>query len=57
MNSGSPAPRIPIEKLGERYEVILTSLKKWSVGAPSQAPPDALEILLERSRFAAVTRS
>ena len=40
-----------IEKLGERYEVTRTSFKKWTVGAPIQAPLDAMETLLKRSRF------
>src|SRR5262252_2170871 len=37
-----------IEKLGERYEVTLTSFKKWTVGAPIQAVLDALENILKR---------
>jgi 2-methylcitrate dehydratase PrpD len=37
-----------IEKLGERYEVSRTNIKKWTVGSPIQAPLDALEIILKR---------
>jgi 2-methylcitrate dehydratase PrpD len=37
-----------IEKLGERYEIVPTSIKKWTVGTPIQAPLDALEIILKR---------
>ena len=33
------------EKLGERYEVTRTNIKKWSVGSPIQAALDALELL------------
>jgi len=40
-----------IEKLGERYEVMRTNFKKWAVGAPIQAPLDAMETLLKRNRF------
>lgn len=40
-----------VEKLGERYEVMRTDIKKWSVGMPIQAPLDALEILLQRQPF------
>ncbi len=40
-----------IEGLGERYEVTRTSVKKWTVGSPIQAPLDALDNLLKRSRF------
>ena len=42
-----------IEKLGERYEITRTSIKKWTVGSPIQAPLDALEILLKRRSFEA----
>jgi 2-methylcitrate dehydratase PrpD len=37
-----------IEGLGERYEVTRTSVKKWTVGSPIQAPLDALENLIKR---------
>ena len=40
-----------IEKLGERYEVTRTNIKKWRVGSPIQAPLDAMEILLKRHPF------
>jgi 2-methylcitrate dehydratase PrpD len=40
-----------IEGLGERYEVTRTSVKKWTVGSPIQAPLDALENLRKRSKF------
>ena len=39
------------EKLGERYEVTRTSIKKWTVGSPIQAPLDALELLLKQRPF------
>jgi 2-methylcitrate dehydratase PrpD len=42
-----------VEKLGERYEVMRTNFKKWTVGAPIQAPLDAMENLLKRSPFEA----
>src|SRR5262245_16762068 len=44
-------PELLIEKLGERYEVTRTNIKKWTVGSPIQAVLDALEIILKRSRF------
>ena len=37
-----------IEELGSRYEIQHTDIKKYSVGAPIQAPLDALLILRER---------
>jgi 2-methylcitrate dehydratase PrpD len=42
---GNPAGLV--DKLGERYEVAATDIKKWTVGAPIQAPLDALEFLLK----------
>jgi 2-methylcitrate dehydratase PrpD len=42
-----------IEKLGERYEITRTNIKKWTVGSPIQAPLDALENILRRHPFQA----
>jgi len=36
-----------IDRLGERYEIVRTSIKKWTVGSPIQAPLDALETMLK----------
>jgi 2-methylcitrate dehydratase PrpD len=44
-------PEKLIEKLGERYEVARTSIKKWTVGSPIQAPLDALEIMFRKHPF------
>jgi 2-methylcitrate dehydratase PrpD len=52
-NPPKSEPERLIEKLGERYEIIRTNIKKWSVGSPIQAPLDALEILLKRHLFGA----
>jgi 2-methylcitrate dehydratase PrpD len=40
-----------VDKLGVRYEITRTNVKKWTVGAPIQAPLDALEVLLKKYRF------
>jgi 2-methylcitrate dehydratase PrpD len=40
-----------IDKLGERYEITRTNIKKWTVGSPIQAPLDALENILRRHPF------
>jgi 2-methylcitrate dehydratase PrpD len=40
-----------IEKLGERYEVTRTNIKKWTVGSPIQSPLDALELIRKRRPF------
>jgi 2-methylcitrate dehydratase PrpD len=37
-----------VDKLGQRYEITRTNIKKWTVGSPIQAPLDALEIILKR---------
>jgi 2-methylcitrate dehydratase PrpD len=42
-----------IEKLGERYEVTRTNIKKWPVGSPIQAALDALEILRQQRAISA----
>jgi len=42
-----------IEKLGERYEVTRTNIKKWTVGSPIQAPLDAVEAIRKRHPFEA----
>jgi 2-methylcitrate dehydratase PrpD len=39
--------------LGERYEIINTDIKKWTVGTPIQAPLDAIESLRAKHPFAA----
>ena len=42
-----------IEKLGQRYEVAQTNIKKWTVGSPIQAPLDALINMRKRRPFEA----
>jgi len=37
-----------VEKLGERFEIAGTNLKRWTVGSPVQAPLDAMEALLKQ---------
>jgi 2-methylcitrate dehydratase PrpD len=52
---GADPARLPtellVEKLGERYELMRTNIKKWSVGSPIQAPLDALEAMLKKRPF------
>ncbi len=40
-----------LDKLGERYEVTRTNIKRWPVGSPIQAVLDALEILRKQHPF------
>jgi 2-methylcitrate dehydratase PrpD len=42
-----------IEKLGERYEITQTDIKKWTVGSPIQGPLDALEAIRSKRQFEA----
>jgi 2-methylcitrate dehydratase PrpD len=42
-----------IEKLGERYEIVQTDIKKWTVGSPIQAPLDAIEAIRGKHPFEA----
>jgi 2-methylcitrate dehydratase PrpD len=46
-------PNVLIDKLGERYEMTRTDIKKWTVGSPIQAVLDAMVILLERHHYEA----
>ncbi|MDP9148026.1 MAG: MmgE/PrpD family protein [Acidobacteriota bacterium] len=42
-----------IEKLGERYEIMRTNIKKWTVGSPIQAALDGVETLRAKRPFTA----
>src|SRR5437868_2816161 len=42
-----------IDQLGERYEVTLTTLKKWTTGGPIQSPLDALDNMRKKHPFEA----
>jgi 2-methylcitrate dehydratase PrpD len=44
-------PEMIVDQLGQRFEVMRTDVKKWTVGAPIQAPLDALDTLLKRDKF------
>ncbi len=44
-------PQGLIDKLGERYEITRTGIKKWTVGSPIQAPLDALEAMRKKHPF------
>lgn len=40
-----------VNELGKRYEITLTTIKKWTTGGPIQSPLDALENLRKRHPF------
>jgi 2-methylcitrate dehydratase PrpD len=46
-------PERLVEKLGERYEVVHTDIKKWTVGSPIQGPLDAIEAIRGKRAFEA----
>jgi 2-methylcitrate dehydratase PrpD len=39
-------PELLLEELGERYEITLTNIKKWTVGSPIQAVLDSTQALI-----------
>jgi 2-methylcitrate dehydratase PrpD len=51
VNAPKGDPGVLIDKLGERYEVVNTDIKKWTVGTPIQAPLDAIENLRRKRPF------
>src|SRR5947209_3423689 len=42
-----------VEKLGERYEIVQTDIKKWTVGSPLQGPLDAIDAIRSKRPFEA----
>jgi 2-methylcitrate dehydratase PrpD len=46
-------PERLVEKLGEKYEVVQTDIKKWTVGSPIQGPLDAIEAIRNKRSFEA----
>lgn len=48
--AATPDPALLAEALGERFEILSTNIKKWSVGSPAQSALDALTNLMEREK-------
>jgi 2-methylcitrate dehydratase PrpD len=46
-------PERLVDKLGERYEIAQTDIKKWTVGSPIQGPLDAVEAIRIKHPFEA----
>jgi len=46
-------PEQLVDKLGKRYEITRTNIKKWTVGSPIQAPLDALAGFFQKRPFTA----
>src|SRR4029450_12296690 len=53
VNAPKRNPATLIDKLGERYEIVNTDIKKWTVGTPIQAPLDAIENIRKKRPFEA----
>jgi len=53
VNAPKGNPATLIDKLGERYEIVNTDIKKWTVGTPIQAPLDAVENIRKKRPFEA----
>jgi 2-methylcitrate dehydratase PrpD len=49
--SAAPDPSQLAGALGERFEILATNIKKWSVGSPAQAALDALTHIIESAPF------
>jgi 2-methylcitrate dehydratase PrpD len=58
VNAPKGNPSVLTDRLGERYEIVNTDIKKWTVGTPIQAPLDAIELIRRKRAFEAndVTR-
>ena len=46
---GAAKPNLAVEALGERFEVAHTSIKKWCVATPAQAPLDGLATIMREN--------
>jgi 2-methylcitrate dehydratase PrpD len=46
-------PQALVRGLGETFEILNASIKRWSVGSPIQAPLDSLMELMKENRFTA----
>jgi len=46
-------PALLVDKLGKRFEIARTNIKKWTVGSPIQAPLDALAGFFQQRAFTA----
>src|SRR6187402_3760760 len=51
VNAPKANPNLLLDRLGERFEVVNTDIKKWTVGTPIQAPLDAIENLRKKRPF------
>jgi len=55
VNAPKGNPGVLVQQLGERFEIINTDIKKWTVGTPIQAPLDAIDNIRRKRAFEADT--
>jgi 2-methylcitrate dehydratase PrpD len=53
VNAPQGKPAVLADGLGDRFEIVNTDIKKWTVGTPIQAPLDAIENLRKKRPFEA----
>jgi 2-methylcitrate dehydratase PrpD len=53
VNAPKANPAVLTDRLGERFEVVGTDIKKWTVGTPIQAPLDAIDNIRRKRPFEA----
>jgi 2-methylcitrate dehydratase PrpD len=53
VNAPKGNPNVLVDRLGERFEVVNTDIKKWTVGTPIQAPLDAIDNIRRKRPFEA----
>ena len=53
VNAPAGNTSVLIDGLGERFEIVNTDIKKWTVGTPIQAPLDAIELIRRKRPFEA----
>jgi 2-methylcitrate dehydratase PrpD len=51
--SPDPKPELFVDALGQRFEILLTNIKKWSVGSPIQAALDSTQAIIMDESLAA----
>jgi 2-methylcitrate dehydratase PrpD len=49
----NPKPEALVDGLGERFEIMQASIKKWCVGSPIQAALDSVTALIDKHRLGA----
>jgi 2-methylcitrate dehydratase PrpD len=51
VNAPDGMPAMLTDRLGERFEIANTDIKKWTVGTPIQAPLDAIDTMRRKRSF------